>query len=403
MTQCGSKNCSVSISDNAVAIQCSGFCDKSFHLTCVAVTKTMKKNLNDNILWFCDDCVNIQKSGLTRLLNINEEFAKIKDENESLIKKACDKIKKDIDTKFQSFENNLKSLLEEKEINIKSSYKEILNENVSSLKDSYAEITKKNSKKSNKKQDPVVVIKPKNKTQTTDKTKSDLKAQVEPREVDVNGILKASDGGIIIRCKNVEATEKIKEIVENKMSEKYDVNIPSLKNPRLKIVGVEDPPQSLDEIKNILIKQNPELFNNQSILKVISAVKIQKNKNTVYHNVIIETDGSLYNKIMSVENTRINFDWNRCKVFDAINVKRCFKCCSYSHLASECKSSNICFKCAGNHVSSNCTENFEKCVNCDIHNRNLKTNIDVNHNAMSLNCPIYRKMLTIRKRNINYQ
>jgi hypothetical protein len=168
-------------------------------------------------------------------------------------------------------------------------------------------------------------------------------------------------------------------------------------------VGVEDPPKSLEEIKNILIKQNNEIFDNKSDFEVISAVKIEPKNRNCYHNIIIETNGRLYNKIMNVDNPRINFDWNRCKVFDAINIKRCFKCCSYKHLANECQSESKCFICAGAHFSSECDKKIEKCINCVNRNNLMQTNIDTSHNALSLNCPIYNKILKNRKRNINYE
>jgi hypothetical protein len=105
---------------------------------------------------------------------------------------------------------------------------------------------------------------------------------------------------------------------------------------------------------------------------------------------------------MNVDNSIINFDWNRCKVFDAINIKRCFKCCSYKHLANESKSGK-CFIYAGTHLSSECDKEFEKCNNCVNRNNLMKTNVDTNNDALSLNCPIYNKILKNRKRNINYE
>ncbi|GFS85073.1 hypothetical protein TNCV_4222621 [Trichonephila clavipes] len=47
-------------------------------------------------------------------------------------------------------------------------------------------------------------------------------------------------------------------------------------------------------------------------------------------------------------------NWNVCKIQDFIAINRCFKCLGYHHKAADCQNGLCCFKCAGEHKSSEC-------------------------------------------------
>jgi hypothetical protein len=176
-----------------------------------------------------------QQSGIQNILTVREDIMKIKKDVELTISSSYKMLSDVMKVKFENLQrvmvekleekmNSLKLFYEcsmtEKVESLKDSYVEIINENVTDLKASYADIAKQNNNKINKKKDRVIVIKPKEKTQDFEKTKNDLKSHVTPNEVNINGLLKAFDGGIIVRCKNLQSTEKLKEMVENNMSKK---------------------------------------------------------------------------------------------------------------------------------------------------------------------------------------
>lgn len=250
--------------------------------------------------------------------------------------------------------------------------------------------------------DPVVLIKPKDKNQDSEITKNDLKNKLDPKDILANGLRNVRDGGIVVRCKNKESTEKIKEVFDKDYQEKYETSIPESKKPRIKIVGVNDPPKENSEIIDILKKQNPEIFDDFNEIQIVAVINI-KRKNSNYSNIIVQVNGRTYNKIMNSKNASISFMWQKCKVYDAVYVKRCFKCCEFSnHDAKDCSKDLVCFKCAGNHKSEECTEEVEKCINCVRYNERLRLNLDINHNAMSSECPVFKRIINNRKRNINY-
>lgn len=95
---------------------------------------------------------------------------------------------------------------------------------------------------------------------------------------------------------------------------------------------------------------------------------------------------------------KINIGWRKCFVFDYYNVKRCYKCWGYYHIAKNCTRQETCFKCAGNHKASDCTTTKKRCVNCmhKIKMYNLKINDE--HEAMSVKCPTYIRALEEEKK-----
>ena len=55
----------------------------------------------------------------------------------------------------------------------------------------------------------------------------------------------------------------------------------------------------------------------------------------------------------------------------------------HGHRAADCTNPVACAKCAGSHETNNCTEDFEKCVNCH------KEGKQDGHRADSANCTVY--------------
>jgi hypothetical protein len=96
-----------------------------------------------------------------------------------------------------------------------SAKSEILNKK-EDLKISYADTLKNN--------EAVMIVKPKNKKQKNEKTKSDLKNIINPNDTPINGLIDSKDGSVILKCKKKSDVNKIKEMVESSLSENYEVN-----------------------------------------------------------------------------------------------------------------------------------------------------------------------------------
>ncbi len=171
----------------------------------------------------------------------------------------------------------------------------------------------------------------------------------------------------------------------------------------MKIVGLNEKPLNNEETIETLRKQNDEFFEDSCDTKVVNVMEMKNRKGKSYFNLVIEVNPKIYKKIMEIENVRINFDFNRCKVFDALYVRRCLKCCSMDgHTAKDCEKEIVCYQCSGNHKRSACRNGTNKCINCDNANKKFNLKLDTAHNALDRNCRVYQRELNRRARTINY-
>ena len=75
-----------------------------------------------------------------------------------------------------------------------------------------------------------------------------------------------------------------------------------------------------------------------------------------------------------------------CKVYDRVQVKRCFSCQGFDHYIKDCPSELHCGKCTGSHKTADCTSDERKCINC------VKNKVqDVNHSVFFHDCPSLHK------------
>lgn len=134
----------------------------------------------------------------------------------------------------------------------------------------------------------------------------------------------------------------------------------------------------------------------QTDIKITQLYQVNKNGNT-YYNAVLELDVKVFAKILAEE--RLNVGWERCKVYDAVQVLRCFKCKGFNHKAKDCGETEVCTKCHGAHISKECNETaINKCINCIRANKDLNMGLDINHDTMDRLCPVYQQKLNVRKK-----
>lgn len=151
-----------------------------------------------------------------------------------------------------------------------------------------------------------------------------------------------------------------------------------------------------DVLLNYIKSQNKHIFNAQGVCKIISNVPLRK-KNDMYQ-AIIQTDRITYKNIMEQGKLFVGYDY--CSVFDAIELRRCFKCCGYHHHSSRCASKvEICPRCAQNHKVADCKSDVLYCINCHNLKKNNDCDIDLNHASWDNRCHVYN--LTLEKFKIN--
>lgn len=174
-------------------------------------------------------------------------------------------------------------------------------------------------------------------------------------------------------------TEKIQqftEILEN--SEKIK-NVTTIVNPetrKMKILLLRIPTDIQEsEIEAELktkVKLNPDSFT------IIQTEKGNSN------NWIIELDAKDCRKLTKQKTIRILME--KIRVVHHIRVVRCTNCQAFNdHTKSTCKYNTQCANCAGRHLTDDCTETKQSCINCIRYRENA-----INHRAFDPECPIYR-------------
>lgn len=99
----------------------------------------------------------------------------------------------------------------------------------------------------------------------------------------------------------------------------------------------------------------------------------------------------------------MNCGWKRCRVFDGLQVLRCFKCNGFNHKGADCKAAVVtCPICSGAHELKDCKAEKKKCSNCEKLRNEKNADIDVNHAVWSSECPVYRKQQERRNKLVDY-
>lgn len=327
----------------------------------------------------------VQTKVQDQLHELKTMISKLIDEN-NIIKEKLDGIEK-LNNKLVMEVQQLRSK-SNNEILASGEIKKILQENIK--KPLYADQVKRNN--------PVVIVKPKDISQKAEVTKKVVKENINPISSQIHDVRKASKGAIIMECKDNEATEKLRNETLAKLGENYVVSIPQQKFPKIKIVNMSD---LLNEetIVDYIRKQNDFLDENAKL----EVVKINQKKVGKYvdYMAILETDSSSFSKIM--EKQQLNVGWDRCKVYEHVQVHRCFKCNGFNHNAKDCTKNQCCGKCASDHETKECKSSEFKCINCISAVQSLKMNIDVEHTSFSKDCAVLNKMMEIERKKVNFE
>jgi hypothetical protein len=237
---------------------------------------------------------------------------------------------------------------------------------------SYANIVQNNK--------PVVIVRPKNTEQLGGETLNQIKSVFDPVESNINGLKSVSNGGVVIMCSDSESTEKCREEIAAKLGDNYEVNVSKQKKPLLKIWGLSEEIES-DEFINRLKKQNDCVLENAEI----KVVNMKTNPRGVV--CLLEVDQATHEALMAVG--RVFVGWDSCRVYQHIDILRCFKCSQFGHRAVNCTHEVCCAKCSENHDGKDCQSENVKCVNCAWANERMKLSLDVKHPSFSLKCPSY--------------
>ena len=185
-----------------------------------------------------------------------------------------------------------------------------------------------------------IIIKTKTDEVNIANIKQDMSSQVDPTAFNVSNVKQMGKNAIVIQCNDEQEIEKLKTEVATKLGDKYEVQSAELKNSQLKIVGMTNIITEAELITN-LKKQNDHLKEAQE-LKVIKIFE-NKNRKPETYCAIIEVQYDTFAKIMATQ--KVNIAGDRCKVYEYVNLRRCYKCLGYNHIASNCTKNKLCPKC----------------------------------------------------------
>lgn len=357
--------CQKLVKNNDLALKCDGFCEKWYHIACTKIKSDMYKKiseLEEHVLWMCNNCKKHMKN-LKILMKCNN---KIENDNSLDIEESLDSMKKDIQT--------IKNAITTK------TYSEVLQ-----------------GKKQDKPKNTSVIIKSKV-NQDPLKTQREIQEKIKPNELKI-GITKShpnKQGNLLINCSNKEESEALKLAIERTMGDKYEIKMPNLRLPRVKIVNYNGNLKQAD-IEERIRNQNKWITEEDNFK--ITYIKHIKNKNT--RTIFGECTAGLFHKMMEVK--KLCIGWERYPIYEDLTVPKCYNCQGFYHKSIVCKSKMVCHICAGEHDGKTCENQEKKCKNCLISNTKYETKYDTGHAANDKNCPSYKYQLEIIKSKIDYK
>ena len=411
-------------------------CEKVYHPRCVGYTKAFLKTLAPfkNFSWFCNKCdedKNFRVSVLNRLKAVEESFSKkmsdqkneigeLKKIVEQLVNKKCD--------------NNATP----RGFNVKRPYSEVLRDGVmdvntvwqtplttgirwsdemSSNKSNISAAVYSNDGSVNKpkrhksvasvpaKRDPVLIVKAKSSPDRR-KAKESVQKVLHPVKDPVRVLKETAGGDVILICNDAESIASVKNKVVDAIGSSFDVSEPKEFQPRLKIVGFEPEYCDKDRFLDALSTQNKNIVNDESQFQLIQDPKQQTSGKRLC-TAIIGVDMNTFKRALTKQ--KVYIGWSSCAVYEQVDVVRCFKCQEYNHISASCKSATaVCCFCSESHDGvKECPHKGDdksfKCANCCKANAKYGLNIDINHSVMSLQCPVLRKKIEQKKKNIRYK
>ncbi|CRK94460.1 CLUMA_CG007967, isoform A [Clunio marinus] len=254
-----------------------------------------------------------------------------------------------------------------------------------------------------KKQAPVVVLVPKDRTKNRNDTKSSVKSLIKESDLSVNKMSSAANGGLIIECDDEDKCEKVLSAVNKSMGKEYLIQKPNNRQPRIKILKIRNPIENDDELLNDLKKHNSCLKFESCMMEVVKREQVKSKGNIIVgvFNIVIQVNGETYNQIM--QEKRLVADWESYKIVDNIYIRRCYQCFGFNHNVSTCQHKPVCNVCASeDHKKANCESLKETCINCIKINEKLNLKLNVNHSVWSNECAVYKRKVEVSKRGINY-
>ncbi|CRL02668.1 CLUMA_CG016041, isoform A [Clunio marinus] len=292
---CGAR-CGEPFDKEDKSVVCSGPCRLRFHKKCSPLSSQQYELLmkTDAIVFRCKSCSDGDKFILSNYEKILNKFDTLEKKMDSSLKKVCqqiDEIKKKETNDVQCMNEISKVSKQIEELNKKETNDvQCMNE----ITKVYKQIEELRKKETNdvqlmnkitkviddrcqpawnevvkKKQAPVVVLVPKDKSKNRNDTKSSVKSLIKESDLSVNKMSRAANGGLIIECDDEDKCNKVLSAVNKTLGKDYTVQKPNARQPRLKILKIRNPIEDNDELINDLKQHNKCLKFDSCLMEVI--------------------------------------------------------------------------------------------------------------------------------------
>lgn len=232
-----------------------------------------------------------------------------------------------------------------------------------------------------------IAIYPSDKSKSSDETQKMIQSIISPEEMQlqIRGVRKVRNGGVIISTDRKEDIEKLKQS-EKLNSSGLKVEEPSKRRPRIVLVGV---PSSLNENQVLEYIYDQNIANklpNVSSDNFMSSIKLSHKsgkKDASTCNYILEVSAEIRKFLINQERVYIN--WTSCPVRDFTIVTRCYSCQQYGHAAKFCREPKMtCSHCSElGHSIKECTKKEQSAVCATCHRFNKPSN----HKTGDVLCP----------------
>lgn len=258
------KLCDKKFKESDELIICNGPCDNKVHPKCVGFNTTTLNFYKecDNLIYECDTCqknpIRMMNRSVKKLLSFMCIF------NERINRQEINS-----ETIFKRLDGITESFLDLK-VEIKSEIKKVTdsvtdNDDKMNKTITYAKAVKSIMV------EPVVLVKPKKNQKCAD-TRDELNRKVLQNVDNVKGVNNIPKGGIEIKCNSNEDRSNIQKKAMEELGEEYNVIIPKLRHPKIKIVNMSEKLTS-EEIINNIKSQNKAI--EEAEMKVVSVYEMR--------------------------------------------------------------------------------------------------------------------------------
>lgn len=227
-----------------------------------------------------------------------------------------------------------------------------------------------------------------------------------------NDVVTTKDGQIILKLRNRQEAEKIRDVMseEEQLRDKVSINMPLRKRERLLVLSVDPEIGDLkivEAVAKVLDGSRAELGISAGLMaklkdpatadpvcKVLEEwcstqkeyIRVIRKINTKMGKInwLLDVDKRTSDLLLSRK--RLCIDFERYRVVQHVTIVRCFKCQTFGHMSGQCPGTLTCAKCSGEHSTKDCKSPLTQCSNCYFKDANA----DCAHRADSSECPEFR-------------